>query len=170
VQKEDDCIKLAVDAGTSWANIIDWNLGINRHCTNLWGTEPFWGRIICTSQPGGKFMDDGQDGGNPGEGNTGGEGGSGDGYMDTIADVPTEDGGAAEGTTRYCGHWVQAEVGSTCSGMLVSTTSAVPISVFLEANPSLGAASGCDSNLLAGFWYCLLPNRYWKELEHTTQG
>ncbi|KAL2211281.1 LysM domain protein [Sarocladium strictum] len=165
VQQDDDCIKLAVDSGTTRLNIIAWNLGLDSRCTNLWSTDPFWGRVICTSQPGGEFVDDGGHSGTPGNGNSGGEGGSGNGYSNTIADLP--DGTVAEGSTIYCGHWVQAgsSSGSTCSAMLVSTTSAVPIGLFLEVNPSLKSPSECDGNLEDGNWYCLLPYRYWKELE-----
>ncbi|KAH8168700.1 LysM domain protein [Sarocladium implicatum] len=169
VQQDDNCIELALDAGASWLNIIDWNLGIDRRCSNIWATEPYWGRTICTSQPGGEFVDDGGSIGNPGSGNTGGEGGSGDGYADTIAPVPSEGGGPAQGTTLYCGLWVQAKSGSTCSSILVSTTSAVPIRLFLEANPSLGSSSQCDGNLVEGSWYCLNPNRHWRELEDAAE-
>ncbi|RYP80780.1 hypothetical protein DL770_006100 [Monosporascus sp. CRB-9-2] len=163
VQEGDSCVELGVEAGTSWMHLIDWNIGLDSRCSNLWGTNPFWGRVICVSPPGGEFEDDGSSPGNntnPGNGNIGGEGGSGDGYSDRIADAP-EDGEVAEGTTKKCGHYIQAKDRVGCASMLVSTSAAVPIDLFLQVNPSLGTAAECDDNLVSGLWYCLNPFRYW---------
>lgn len=140
--------------------LIDWNLALDARCSNIWSEDPFWGRILCLSPPGGSFEDGGpgDEAPLPGDGNNGGPGGSGDGYADEIVEIP--EGVVAEGTTVKCGEWVRAEDGVGCSSMLLGDF-AVPINLFIDANPSLESPLACDSNLVGGVWYCLRPFRYW---------
>lgn len=162
VKEGESCVEVGVTSGTSWMNLIDWNLGLDSRCSNLWSNDPFWGRVICVSAPGGEFEDGGgNEGSDPGNGNSGGEGGSGDGYTDFVAELP--DGNVAKGTTELCGVWIQAEQGRGCAKMLVSTGAAVPIDLFLDVNPSLETAAECDGKLVTGTWYCLNPHRYWDD-------
>jgi hypothetical protein len=155
VKEDDDCVTVGIDQGTSWSSIVDWNLGLDSLCTNIWGAKPSFGTTICVTPPGGEFRDEGSgtDNPTPGNGDLGGQGGSGDGYADKVVDAP--DGKIAKDTTEMCGEYIQAEQGVDCSTMLVSTTNAVPMDVFLEANPSLKTALACDTNLEPGTWYCL---------------
>ncbi|KFY18020.1 hypothetical protein V492_00207 [Pseudogymnoascus sp. VKM F-4246] len=161
VTANEDCVELAVDSGTSWMSLIDWNLMLDSRCSNLWEGGPFWGHVICISPPGGDFEDGGSggDGGNPGNGNTGGEGGSGNGYSDDIAEPPT--GEIADGTTKNCGVYVQAQEGVGCAKTVVMANRSTPMDLFLQVNPSLGTAAKCDSNLKPGIWYCLSPHHFW---------
>ncbi|KAI0383271.1 hypothetical protein F5Y04DRAFT_278977 [Hypomontagnella monticulosa] len=160
VKEGDSCIAVAVDNGVSWQNIVDWNAGLDSRCTNIVsnGTAVggYWGRVICVSAPGGMTEGDGNST-VPGGGNGGGQGGSGDGYSDEIVAAPN--GTVAEGTTRKCGQYEQATDGTSCGVMLARA--ATPMDLFLAANPSLGTAADCTSNLIVGVWYCLHPFRYW---------
>lgn len=99
--------------------------------------------------PGGDFKDEGSgtDKPNPGNENLGREGGSGDGYADQVVAVP--DGKVAKDTTKLCGDYVQATDGVDCASMLLSTTKAALMDVFLKANPSLKTAAECSSNLIS---------------------
>lgn len=160
--KDEDCVLVGVNAGTSWVNLVNWNLALDSRCSNLWSTTPFWGRVICVSPPGGDFIDPGTGGnGNVGNGDIGGEGGSGDGYADVIVDAPR--GTVAKGTTANCGRYVQAKPGVGCPSMLAKQ--AVPMNLFLKANPSLGTVAECDGKLVFGVWYCLNPVRYWDDVK-----
>lgn len=154
-KENDDCVKVAVDAGTSWMSLVDWNLSLDSRCTNLWGDSPSWGTVICVSPPGGQFEDQGTgtDNLDRGSENLGGEGGSGDGYAEGVVSAPS--GNVAKDTTVWCGDYILAKSGVGCASMLISTTKAVPMDLFLEANPSLKTATECDKNLISGTWYCL---------------
>jgi LysM repeat protein len=157
VQPNASCVTLAVDQGVSWMNIVDWNAGIDSRCSNIVGAKPSWGSTICVSPPGGRFS------GNPGNstvsgnGNTGGQGGSGDGYAENLVKVPQ--GTVAPGTTVECGEYVRAQAGNSCSRMV--SQAAVPMDLFIQANPSLESAISCTSKLQVGTWYCLRPWRNW---------
>lgn len=160
VQEKDKCVKVAVDEGTGWTKLLSWNLALDSRCSNLWSINPFWGRVICVSPPGGEYeysspsgKDD--DGGKTGNGDIGGEGGSGDGYSNKRVDPP--EGIVAKGTTQKCGQYVQAKEGVSCPSML--STNAVPMDLFLKANPSLVTVAQCDGKLILGVWYCLHPLR-----------
>ncbi|KFY70725.1 hypothetical protein V498_10250, partial [Pseudogymnoascus sp. VKM F-4517 (FW-2822)] len=163
VTANETCVELGVDSGTSWMNLIDWNLMLDSRCSNIWATEPFWGHVICVSAPGGEFEDGGNGGGggDPGNGDTGGEGGSGNGYSDIIVDPPA--GEIGEGTTKNCGFYVQAQEGVGCAKTIVTVSRSTPMDLFLEVNPSLGSAAECDTNLEPGVWYCLSPHYFWDE-------
>lgn len=137
--------------------LISWNLALDSRCSNLWSTDPYWGRVICTSPPGGDYTDPGSNGGDTGNGDLGGEGGSGDGYSDRVVDPPA--GTVAKGTTTLCGQYMKAEQDIGCPSMLARR--AVPMDLFLKVNPSLGKVTECDKNLIPGVWYCLYPYRYW---------
>lgn len=157
VQEDESCVEIAVSQGTTWNKITAWNAMLDSRCSNIWSTDPFWGRVICVSDPGGAT--DGIGGGNednPGNGNIGGPGGSGDGYADHVVDPPV---GAtvADGTTPRCGHYIEAVEGTSCSKMVARN--AVTMDLFLRANPSLESASACTANLVVGVWYCLHPTR-----------
>ncbi|KAH0424199.1 hypothetical protein CcaCcLH18_11702 [Colletotrichum camelliae] len=165
VEKEDDCVFIGVDQATSWQNIIKWNAGLDDRCSNIWSSAsspPYWGNVICVSAPGG--VPDGSagnnDGTDTGNGNTGGQGGSGDGYADAVVQPPST-GTVAQGTTELCGQYVQVEEGATCSTIIAGN--AVPINLFLKANPSLRNAERCSEYLRVGLWYCLLPVRGFEE-------
>ncbi|EXU95641.1 LysM domain protein [Metarhizium robertsii] len=166
VQEGDRCVEVAVRAGTSWMKLVDWNLGLDSRCSNLWSRDPFWGRVICTSVPGGGFINTGSHSpeGGIGNGNTGGQGGSGDGYADDIVEPP-KGAAVAEGTAKKCGKYVQAKDHDTCSRMVSSR--AVPMDLFLQVNPSLGTAAECDSKLVDGALYCVHPFRYWNAISNT---
>lgn len=159
--KGEDCVIIGVNAGTSWNKLVSWNLALNEDCTNVFSTNPFWGRVLCVSPPGGEYTDKGSsDGsGKSGNGDIGGEGGSGDGYADTV--VATPKGTVAKGTTAKCGRYVQAKAGVSCPSML--SRRAVPMDLFLKANPSLGTVVECDKKLVNNVWYCLNPVRYWDQ-------
>ncbi|EXU94467.1 LysM domain protein [Metarhizium robertsii] len=55
--KDEDCVVIGVQHGTSWAKLVKWNLALKDDCRNIYGTDPFWGRVICVSQPGGEYAD-----------------------------------------------------------------------------------------------------------------
>ncbi|KAF7551417.1 hypothetical protein G7Z17_g5036 [Cylindrodendrum hubeiense] len=158
-KENDDCVIVAINAGTSHMSLVDWNLSLDSQCTNIWGDSPSWGTVICVTPPGGEFEDKGAGTKRPnsGSGNLGGEGGSGDGYAKGVVAAPK--GNVAKDTTKLCGEYIQANSSVGCASMLISTTNAVPIDLFLKANPSLKTAAECDSNLVAGTWYCLRPAR-----------
>lgn len=163
VQKDDSCVAVGVDQGTNWMNIVTWNSGIDSRCTNIWSdslASSYWGHIICVSAPGGLIEGGPGSGNGTGNGNTGGPGGNGDGYADALVDPPLG-GTVAEGTTVKCGEYVQAQDGVGCSSMV--SANAVPMNLFLQANPSLGTAADCTVNLRIGVWYCLHPLRYFDE-------
>lgn len=159
VKENDDCVVVAVHAGTSWMSLVDWNLSLDSRCTNFWGDSPSWGTVICVTPPGGEFEDQGSgtDNGDTGSGNLGGEGGSGDGYTDRVVSAPN--GNVAKDTTKFCGDYIQAKSDVGCASMLISTTNAVAMDLFLKANPSLKTAAECDKNLVSGTRYCLRPAR-----------
>lgn len=160
VQEGESCVGVGHEAGASWQRLVDWNMMLNSRCTNLWSNNPFWGRVICVSPPGGAFEDSGGGGGGGNVGdNTGGEGGSGNGYAEDIVDPPEGDDSVAEGTTLRCGEFIEAQDGVGCGSML--STAAVPMGLFLAVNPSLGTALECSDNLETGMWYCLRPVRGW---------
>lgn len=166
VQEGESCVAVGVSEGASWRQIVDWNTGLDSRCTNLWSTNPFWGRVICVSAPGGPLDSSPGNGTQPGNGGIGGPGGSGDGYADEIVDPPA---GAtvAPGTTLRCGQFIQATEGEGCNIFLARA--GVPMGLFLDANPSLGSSAECSSNLVAGTWYCLHPHRYWNATTSTGQ-
>ncbi|KAK1994860.1 hypothetical protein LX36DRAFT_692917 [Colletotrichum falcatum] len=161
VKEGESCVEIGVDAGTSWMNLIDWNLMLDARCSNLWNSEPFWGHVICVSAPGGEFEDGGSGGDGTGNGNSGGEGGSGNGYSDAIVEAP--EGEVGRGTTKNCGFYVQAQEGLGCAKMIVSAVRSTPMDLFLKVNPSLGTASECDGNLVVSVWYCLSPHYAWDD-------
>lgn len=159
MKEGDDCVAVGVDHATSWQNIITWNAGLDNRCSNIWSSPtslPYWGNVICVSGPGG--LPDGSPGNGTGtgNGNIGGPGGSGNGYAEDVVEVPSS-GIVAQGTTKLCGRYVQAETGATCSSLI--SGNAVPINLFLKANPSLRTAESCSQYLRVGLWYCLLPVR-----------
>lgn len=165
VQEGDDCYRIGHSLGTWWQEIVDWNRALDSRCSNLWATSPpFWGHVVCISAPGVEFVDDGPSQGElpPADGDLGGEGGNGYGYSENIAELP--EGELADGTTEFCGHFVQAEDPGNCPRMLVSTTNAVPIDLFLEVNPSLKTAKSCNDDLVPGLWYCLTPYLFWDQM------
>lgn len=156
--KDEDCVVIGVNHGVSWADLVQWNIALKSDCANIYsGTaSPFWGRVICVSQPGGAYVDPGvlSNSTRPGNGDIGGEGGEGDGY--TRHEVPPPDGAkVAEGTTKNCGRFIQAQQGVSCPSMV--SKRATPMDLFLKANPSLSTVSECDSKLVPGTWYCLNP-------------
>ncbi|RYP74297.1 hypothetical protein DL771_003118 [Monosporascus sp. 5C6A] len=167
IQQGESCVAIGVNWGVSWRDIVAWNSGLNSRCSNLWSTNPFWGRVICVSAPGGELEGSPTPGngtvGQPGPGDNGGQGGSGDGYSDQIVDPPAG-GTVAPGTTSRCGQYIQATEGSGCNVILAR--SAVTMNLFLQVNPSLVSSAECSSNLVIGTWYCLHPYRYW----NTTTG
>lgn len=170
VNEADDCVTIAIradgSAASSWQDLVAWNAGLDDRCSNIWSpsnSPRYWGNVICISAPGGLPSSQGTEPGNgtgngdsngTGNGNIGGPGGSGDGYADFPIPVPTG-GTIAQGTTTLCGAWVQAQNNSTCSSLIVGT--AVPISLWLLANPSLREPVNCSKRLHAGSWYCLHP-------------
>ncbi|KAH6710632.1 hypothetical protein DL95DRAFT_351095 [Leptodontidium sp. 2 PMI_412] len=160
VKAGDTCVEVGVNAGTSWMNLIDWNLMLDARCSNLLGSTPFWGHVICVSAPGGEFEDGGASGGT-GNGNSGGEGGSGNGYSDTIVTPPA--GKVGQGTTKNCGFYIQAKEGLGCAKMIVTASRSTPMDLFLKVNPSLGTAAKCDQSLVVGVWYCLSPHSAWDD-------
>lgn len=153
---------MAVSHGTSWKNVIDWNIGIDIRCSNIWSTNPFWGRVLCLSAPGGEFIPPPPGNGTtPGNGGIGGPGGNGEGYSDRVVDPP-QGASVAEGTTKLCGEYVQAQEGKGCETILAGKS--VTMKLFLDVNPSLGkVAIECSDNLVAGKWYCLHPHRSWND-------
>lgn len=169
VQEGESCVAVGVSQGTSWQNIVSWNAGLDSRCSNLWSTNPFWGRVICVSAPGGALEDSPgspDNGTQPGNGGIGGPGGSGDGYADAIVDPPA---GAtvAPGTTLRCGEFIQATGDEGCNTILARA--GVPMGLFLDVNPSLGSSVECSSNLVSGTWYCLHPLRSWNTTASITQ-
>ncbi|KAK2042619.1 hypothetical protein LZ31DRAFT_500396 [Colletotrichum somersetense] len=163
VEEGDDCVVIGVDQATSWQNIIKWNAGFDDRCSNVWSSAsslPYWGNVICVSAPGGVPDGSAGNGTEVGNGNVGGPGGSGDGYADAVVEPPST-GTVAQGTTELCGHYVQVEGGATCSTIIAGD--AVPINLFLKANPSLRNAERCSQYLRVGLWYCLLPVRGFDE-------
>ncbi|KAM0454556.1 hypothetical protein ACHAO4_004362 [Trichoderma viride] len=159
--KDEDCVVIGVRYGTSWAKLVKWNLALKDDCQNIYSTEPFWGRVICVSQPGGEYTDPGSPGTTPGNGDIGGEGGSGDGYANQV--IPPPDGAkVAEGTTNNCGKYIQAEKGIRCPSLLAKR--AMPMDLFLKINPSLGSVAECDSKIVPGLWYCLNPVHGWDQV------
>ncbi|KAJ4415750.1 hypothetical protein N0V85_002573 [Neurospora sp. IMI 360204] len=166
VKEADDCVTIAIraegSAASSWQDLVAWNAGLDDRCSNIWSPSSsprYWGNVICISAPGGLPSNPGTEPGNgsgTGNGDIGGPGGSGDGYADFPVPVPTG-GIIAQGTTTLCGAWVQAQSDSTCSSLIVGT--AVPISLWLLANPSLREPVNCSKRLRVGSWYCLHPVR-----------
>lgn len=157
VKQSDSCVAIGVDLGTTWQQIVAWNSGIDSLCSNIVGAVPSWGTTICVSPPGGRYI--GVIGGqNPvGGGNSGGQGGSGDGYAEDRVDPPS---GAkvANGTTARCGIYFQAQDSDDCARVLAP--GAIPMDLFIKANPSLVDAISCTSKLLPSVYYCLRPTRY----------
>jgi hypothetical protein len=155
VRKWDSCAEVAVDNKVSWQNIVQWNGMIDPYCSNIDQTEPNFGNTLCVSPPGGTFT---KPPANATDGSTGGQGGSGDGYSDNTAVVPT---GAnlATGSTTRCGVFYTAQNEDTCETVMVSANS--PADLFVAVNPSLGTVQECTSKLVAGLTYCTHPNRNW---------
>ncbi|MBE3044844.1 LysM peptidoglycan-binding domain-containing protein, partial [Candidatus Bathyarchaeota archaeon] len=159
VLEEDTCVQVGFDYSVGWQKIVSWNAGLNARCSDIWSTNPFWGRVICVSAPGGASEggggdDGGGDGETPGNGGVGGPGGSGDGYANEPVDPP-EGATVAKDTTLHCGEFIQAEDGLGCSVMVARAV--VTMGLFLAANPSLETAASCTSDLVIGNWYCLHP-------------
>ncbi|KAL1641021.1 hypothetical protein SLS58_006463 [Diplodia intermedia] len=146
VQPNDNCSSIAASELISWRDIVSWNAGLDSMCTNIVDSSPSWGSVICVSPPGGSFTEAPGNGNSTGNGDTGGPGGSGDGYSDTVTSAPS--GTIAEGTISSCGEYVQAHSGDSCSKMILDE--AVPMSLFVEINPSLESAALCSSNLNPG--------------------
>lgn len=161
VQSEDEeCVVVAGSNGATWQNVVEWNAGVDRLCSNIWSTDPFWGRVLCVSVPGGVFdPPPPANGTTPGNGGIGGPGGNGEGYSDRIVDPP-EGATVANGTTTRCGQYVQAQEGQGCGGIIGSNS--VTMKLFLDVNPSLGTVPvECSDKLVVGTWYCLHPHREW---------
>jgi phage tail protein X len=161
VKEDEDCVALALEWGASWTSLIDWNLGIDSRCLNLWSTNPFWGRVICVSPPGGQYkIPKKMKHMTTGDGNTGSHRYFKDSNSyESFRFDSQPPGETAQGTTDKCGEYIQAKSGVGCSRMLVDTTTAIPIDLFLQANPSLGTALECDKKLVPSLWYCLRPLR-----------
>ncbi|KAL2204346.1 hypothetical protein CC79DRAFT_1277976 [Sarocladium strictum] len=165
VQEGETCKSIAREYGVSPESIVDWNVALDSTCSNIWAENPFWGRTICVSPPGGRFKDGGGGGGDDPGANLGREGGSGNGYSDWIDELPQ--GSIGTNTTIYCGFWIQASSANegACAKMLISTPLSIPINLFLKVNPSLGTAVECDEKLEEGTWYCLSPVYGWEDME-----
>ena len=169
VQTNETCVVIAnrFNTTSSWQDLVNWNTGLDNRCSNIWSppsTSHYWGNVICVSAPGG-LPAPGTGNGNGTTGGIGGPGGSGDGYADSIVSPPTS-GTVASGTTPYCGFYVRAESGTTCTGLIGSA--AVPIGLFLAANTSLKTAETCSQDLVVGNWYCLHPVRGFESIGATT--
>jgi hypothetical protein len=158
VQRNETCVAIAVEQGTTWMNIVSWNAGLDPLCSNIAGAEPSWGSTICMTPPGGGFESAPGKAVSPGNGNTGGQGGSGNGYSEIKVDPPAGS-LVAKNTTTECGRYVQAQVGDDCARMILQAV--VPMDLFVQANPSLVSASDCTSKLQVGTWYCLHPVINW---------
>ena len=128
---------------------------IDPYCSNIDQKVPNFGKILCVSPPGGTFA---KPPANETDGSTGGPGGSGDGYSDNIAVLPT---GAklATGSTTRCGLFYTAKSGDTCEAVMLFANT--PADLFIAVNPSLGTMQECSSKLAAGLTYCIHPNRDW---------
>ncbi|KFY43830.1 hypothetical protein V494_01794 [Pseudogymnoascus sp. VKM F-4513 (FW-928)] len=139
ITADETCADLVVDVGTSVKSLVDWNLMLDSRCTNLWAADPFWGRVICISPPGGDFEDGGSDGdgSNPSNGDLGGEVGSGNGCADIIVDPP------------------EAKLAREKPTMGANRSTSIDL--FLEVDPSLESAVKCDINLVPSMWYRLSP-------------
>ncbi|RYO12262.1 hypothetical protein AA0111_g12604 [Alternaria arborescens] len=163
VQKSDSCPDVAVENQVSWQDIVLWNELIDPYCSNLDQTDPNFGKTICISPPGGTFTNPPANGTG---GNTGGHGGSGDGYSDNQATLPS---GAtlAPGTTTRCGEYYTTKAGDTCEAILRDFNT--PGDLFIAVNPSLRNMQGCSQRIAAtpGRTYCIHPNRDWNAAQAT---
>ncbi|CAI6036487.1 unnamed protein product [Clonostachys chloroleuca] len=155
-QEAADCVEISMAGGEGgWLDLIDQNLMLDSRCTNLWSTDPFWGRVICISPPGEIFIDEMKSGfsQHPGSGYMGGPGGFGDGYkLDSRAKPLTE---LAKGTTKSCAQYIEAAEGLSCAELVGYAHGPI------FTNPSLGNASQCDENLKPGLSYCLKVHPLW---------
>lgn len=158
VQPGENCTVIAAATGTSWRTIVDYNGMVDQWCSNIWGAEPSWGNTICVSPPGGIFIHIPVN--NTEGGGVGGPGGSGDGYADTIVELPPGS-VLAKNTTIHCGEFYVVKAGDTCRGIIVNANT--PSDLFIAANPSLISAEACNENLKAGSTYCLHPLHKWNE-------
>ncbi|KAG6006482.1 hypothetical protein E4U21_007026 [Claviceps maximensis] len=169
--KDEDCVVIAVQHGTLWTKLVRWNFALKDDCRNIYAGDPFWGRVICVSPPGGEYTDPGSGSGAgpgssgtaPGNGDLGGQGGSGDGYGDHVVAAPQGTGAkVAAGTTANCAEYIQAEKGVSCPGLLAKR--AMSMDLFLRINPSLGSVVECDDKMTPGVWYCLHPVYEWDKV------
>ncbi|KAH8707644.1 hypothetical protein GQ44DRAFT_743219 [Phaeosphaeriaceae sp. PMI808] len=122
VQKSDSCPDVA--------DIVLWNELIDLYCSNLDQTDPNFGKTICISLLGGTFTNPPANGTG---GNTGGHGGSGDGYSDNQATLPS-------GATLVPEYYT-TKAGDTCEAILRDFNT--PGDLFIAVNPSLRNMQGC---------------------------
>ena len=151
IKEGDECVSVALALGISWRQIVDWNGMVDCYGPDMRGEGLDWGSRICVSPPGGTFTTPPLN--ETGNG-VGGQGGSGDGYGTELVDIPT---GAslAPQTTTICGGYYIVKTGDTCTSILVSKTASAAL--FIAANPWLRSSQLCDSRLIVGRTYCLLP-------------
>ncbi|PWY73017.1 hypothetical protein BO70DRAFT_297465 [Aspergillus heteromorphus CBS 117.55] len=148
VKANDTCTSIAVDYYLSTQEVINWNSQLNWNCSNLHSTNPYWGSVLCVSPPGGTYTGH---------------------ALNTTASDSTEPEAAyppagvkvAPGTTLDCGGWFvnSASLNYTCSEICLYND--IPIHLFTAANPSLNYTT-CNSDLVAGYAYCIDPLTGWQ--------
>ncbi|KAF2470484.1 uncharacterized protein BDR25DRAFT_355585 [Lindgomyces ingoldianus] len=107
------------------------------------GRQTKLGHTICVSPPGGAFY---HTPGNNTCGGVGGPKGCGDGYADTITQLPA--GSTLEPiSTKYCGEFYTAKGGDTWRGILVNANT--PSDLFITVNPLIMSAEACNANMKA---------------------
>lgn len=157
MKKLDSCPDVGVENRISWQDIVFWNDLIDPYCSNINQTNPNFGKTICTSPPGGTFV---KPPANETGGNIGGPGGTGDGYSEFLAVLPTGAVLAPCSTTR-CGEYYTVKTGDTCQGVLVAANT--PAELFIAVNPLLRTIEGCTPRLAPGRTYCIRPNSDWNK-------
>lgn len=151
IKESDQCVDVAFAAGISWQQLVEWNGMVDCSGADMRGEGLDWGSYVCVSPPGGTFTTPPA---NETGGGVGGPGSTGDGYGKELVDVPAGASLAPQTTTK-CGGYYTVKTGDTCLSILVTGNGSADL--FIAANPWLRSSQLCDSRLIVGRTYCLLP-------------
>lgn len=143
VQPDDDCSSIAADAGIYTRQFLSYNTALTLNCTNLHSTNPYWGRTVCVTPPGGTYISQSLNHTQP---------------EDFQSVGPPTGAVVAKGSTTDCGQWHLNDGSLQCVQICLQYQ--IPINLLTAANPSLGKAT-CDQDLVKGDAYCVNPIPGW---------
>ncbi|PTB47605.1 carbohydrate-binding module family 50 protein [Trichoderma harzianum CBS 226.95] len=156
IQQNDTCTSIERShlhtLNTTSGDVRKYNPWVNQDCMNLWNASDIaYGHVICLSPQNGQHLL-----------NASSEAPKNKqiGYAYTLPIAPPTNATIAKGTTDRCGAWYTAVQDDIC--VAITLRGPTTINIFFSVNPSLGTnTSQCDSKLVVGTTYCLLPVYNW---------
>lgn len=146
VQPTDTCGSIAADNGLLTRQVVSYNTLLTANCSNLHGTSPLWGTVLCVSTPGGTYNGTAPAATDP----------------DAATAVSAPAGATvAPATTTDCVEWYVAGGAANLTCAQICLNYEIAINEFVAANPSLDKTT-CDADLVGGDAYCVEPLAGWQ--------